>query len=174
MKKTLIYLLLIFLFSPFLKAEIVKDVVISGNERISDETIKIYGEIEINKDYKDRDLDNILKNLYETDFFEDIKVSLNGNKLSISLKEYPVINQLIIVGEKSNRFKDQIKKIIQLKEKRSFIKSYLAKDIETIKSLYSALGYNFSKVETKVKKIDDKNFDLLIEVERGDQTKYPQ
>ena len=171
MKKISIYLLSVFLFSTFLRAEIVKDVVISGNERISDETIKIYGEIEINKDYKDKDLDNILKNLYETDFFEDINIDLNGNKLSIDLKEYPVINQLIIIGEKSNKFKDQIKKIILLKEKRSFIKSYLAKDIETIKSLYSALGYNFSKVETKVKKIDDKNFDLLIEVERGDQTK---
>ena len=44
MKKISIYLLSVFLFSTFLRAEIVKDVVISGNERISDETIKIYGQ----------------------------------------------------------------------------------------------------------------------------------
>ena len=40
-----------------------------------------------------------------------------------------------------------------------------------IKDLYSSLGYNFAKVETKVKKIDEDNFDLLIEIDRGEKTK---
>ena len=47
----------------------------------------------------------------------------------------------------------------------------MVKDIELIKDLYSSLGYNFAKVETKIKKIDDENFDLLIEINRGKKTK---
>ena len=33
------------------KAEIINSVQITGNSRVSEETIKVYGEIEINKDY---------------------------------------------------------------------------------------------------------------------------
>ena len=39
---------LILAFYSSLKAEIVKDIVIEGNKRISEETIKVYGEIKLN------------------------------------------------------------------------------------------------------------------------------
>ena len=118
-----------------------------------------------------KDIDEVLKNLYETDFFEDVKIKILNNVLRVELKEYPIINQLIIIGEKSNRYKEQIKKTIRLKEKRSFVKSYLAKDIERIETLYSSIGYNSSKVEAKIKEIDNSNFDLLFIIDRGEQTK---
>ena len=101
-------------------AEVVKKITINGNKRIADETIKIYGDIELNKEYSDKDLDKILKDLYKTDFFEDIKIEIQNNTLAINLKEYPFINQLIIIGEKSNRITDQLKKIMRLKEKKIF------------------------------------------------------
>ena len=136
MSKILKLSLILSLFFTFLKAEVVNDLKINGNSRISDETIKIYGEIELGKDLSENDLDNILKNLFGTNFFEDVKIKLEKNVLYVDLVEYPVINQLIIVGEQSNKYKEQIKKIIQLKEKNSFIKSYLSKDIDRIKTLY--------------------------------------
>ena len=37
--------------------------------------------------------------------------------LQIIVKEYPVINQLIIVGEKRKSYEAEIKKLIKLKEK---------------------------------------------------------
>ena len=123
MKRLLtIIFVLVFNFS-FLNAEVIKDTIIKGNKRISDETILLYGDIKLGKNYSEADINNIIKNLYSTNFFEDIQISLNKNILSLTLKEYPVLNQLIIVGENNKRFKDQIKKIMQLKEKRSFIKS---------------------------------------------------
>ena len=60
----------------------------------------IYGEIELNKDYSEDKLDKILKNLYSTNFFEDISIKIKNNILEIKLKEYPVINKLIFTGEK--------------------------------------------------------------------------
>ena len=171
MKKILIIISLFLLFCSKTYAEIVKEIIVSGNKRVSEETIKVYGEIEINKDYQDSDLNNIVRNLFSTDFFEDVNVTLNNNVLKINVKEYPVINQLVFVGEKSNRYIEQIKKSIKLKQKGSFIKSKLAKDIETIKTLYSSLGYNFSKIEPKIKQIDSNNLDLVIFIERGNLTK---
>ena len=163
----------IFFFSFFfnLYAEVVNKIEISGNSRISNETVKIYGDIKLNKDYSEKKLDLILNNLYQTDFFEDVKIEISNNTLKIKLKEYPIIDQLVIVGESSKKYKDEIKKIIKSKEKSSLIKSYLAKDIEIIKSLYSTIGFNFSKVEAKLKKIDETRYDLLIQIDRGEQTK---
>ena len=39
----------------------INEVKIEGNNRISKETIFIYGEIELNKDYSEDELDKILK-----------------------------------------------------------------------------------------------------------------
>ena len=168
----LIYLIVTLLFfSSNLFAEKVSSVKISGNQRVSDETIKIYGEIEINKNYEESDINKVLNNLYSTDFFEDIKIRLEDNVLYVNLKEYPVISQLIFLGEDSKKIRDQIKKVISSKEKRSFIKSKLSKDIELIRKLYSSIGYNNSKIETKIKRIDENNLDLIIELDKGNITK---
>ncbi len=170
-KRFLILIIMLSCEFTFLNAEVVEKIIVSGNKRISEETIKVYGNIELNKDYKEKDINNILSNLYSTDFFELVDVNLENKVLKINLKEYPVINQLIITGEKKSANKEQIKKIIKLKEKSSFIRSYLSKDIELIKKLYSSLGYNFSNVEAKIKQIDDTSLDLLFSINRGEQTK---
>ena len=168
----ILYFFIIFIITTTLHSEEVKKVEITGNSRISDETIKVYGEIkELNSDYSSSDIDNILKNLYETNFFENVNLNIKNNVLYIKLDEYPVVNQLIISGEQSNKFIDQIKKIISIKEKNSFIENNLNTDINTIKNFYSSVGYNFSEVEAKVKKIDNDNYDLIYNITRGKITK---
>ena len=159
------------LFSALLADEVVKDIQITGNKRISNQTIEIYGDIKLNSPINESKVDQILKNLYETNFFENVQVKFSNNILKITLEEFPLINQLLFIGEPSNKIKDQLKKNILLKEKRSFIKSNLSQDLEIIKKLYSSLGYNFSQVEAKIKKIDQNNFDLIFEINRGQQTK---
>jgi len=163
------FISLLFAFKSF--AENLSKVKIEGNKRISDETIKVYGDIVIGKNYTEEDLNISLRKLYETEFFETIELNLKNQILFINVKEHPIINQLIIIGEKSNKYKDEIKKIIKLKQKSSYIKSYLTEDVNTIKSLYSSLGYNFVEVDTKLNKINDGAFDLLIEINRGERTK---
>ena len=152
-------------------AEVINKILIDGNKRVSNETIKIYGEIEVGKDYNEADLNKILQNLYSTNFFEDIDLKLNNNILEIKIKEYPIINQLILIGEDNKSLKKQIIKTLQVKEKRAFIKSFLSKDIERIKDLYSTLGYNFSEVVAKIKKIDNENVDVILTIKRGEKTK---
>ncbi len=154
-----------------LNSAIIKKVEIFGNDRVSDQTIIVYGDIKINENVNEQKLNQILNDLYSTDFFEDVKIKIKGDVLIINLKEYSVINKLIFFGEPSNRIKTEIKKNIRSKEKGSFIKSYISQDIETIKKLYSSIGYNFSKIEAKINKIDDRNIDLIIDITRGEKTK---
>lgn len=163
-------LLFVLMLTP-LSAETVNKIIINGNKRISEETIKVYGEINLNEKIDEIKINKILNNLYSTNFFEDVKIKVSNNILEIDLKEYPIINQLIIIGEKTNKIKDQIRKAIKLKEKNSFIRSDLASDIEKIKKLYSSAGYNFSKIDAKLKKIDESNLDLILVIDRGEITR---
>ena len=165
---TLIYLTLFFV--P-IKAEVLKELIIEGNKRISVETIKVYGDIKINKDYSEEDINKILTGLYSTNFFKNIELDFKNNKLKILVEEFPLVNQIIISGEDKKSLNEQIKKLIQLKENQSFIKSYLVQDVETIKQLYSSIGYNFANVEAKINKINNENFDLLFVINRGNKTK---
>ncbi len=172
MNKFLTFITVFFLHFSFLNAEIVNNIEIEGNSRISNETIKVYGGIQsINKDFTKKDLDEILKNLYDTNFFETVNLEIKNNTLFVSLKEYPLINNLLITGEQTKKFKEEIQKIIKTKENGSYVESDLKQDITTIKNLYSSIGYNFSKIEPKIRVIDENNVDLVINIERGEITK---
>ena len=172
MFRTVVIFIFTILFASYSYASETKNKIeINGNERISKETIIIYGNIKQDEALNEAQINEILKNLYETNFFEDVKIKVENNILKIDVKEYPVINQLILVGETSTKIKDELKKILQLKEKNSFIKSLITKDIDSIKKLYSSMGYNFAKVEAKFNEIDKNNIDLIFDINKGNQTK---
>jgi len=165
------YFILIYLFlSLNLSAEIVQKFNVQGNERISKETIEVYGNIVLNNDYSTSDLNNILKNLYDTEFFEDVKISLSNGILNIEVKEYPIINFISIEGEKSKTIKKTVLDLLQLKEKSSFIENKLTNDLATIKKVYASMGFNFLNVEAKIEKFDNNRINLLYFLEKDKKT----
>ncbi len=163
-------ILFLFFFNSILYAEVVKKIDITGNKRVSKETIIVYGEISIEKDYSNIELDEVLKNLYSTQFFEDIKISLANGVLRINVKEFPVINSVEIQGEKADKIKKFILENIDLKEKTSFIKNILSSDIEKIQKLYASLGYNFVEIESKVEKFTEDRINLVFFINKGKET----
>ncbi len=170
MRRILIILYLLFLINP-LSAEIIKKIDISGNDRLSEETIKVYGDISINQNVDNFKINQIIKNLYSTNFFEDINVSVSNGTLFIKLTEYPIINEIIIVGENAKKFKEQIKKQIKSKKNGPFVKSLIADDEATIKKMYSSLGFNFLEVKSKVEKFPKKIVNVYFELDKGEKTK---
>ena len=168
--KKLLYLFVL-LFFTHLNAEIVNVIETKGNKRVSKETIKLYGNINLGSDYSINDLDQILKNLYETEFFEDIKIEIKNNILIINVKEYPIINEIIIEGEKAKKIQEDIKKRLQLKEKESFIKSKLNDDVNKIKKAYGTLGFIFTEVDTIVEEFSENRINLTYKIIKNKKTK---
>ena len=88
-------LILIIFFSLFsilkVNSEIVKSIEIIGNERVSSETIKLFSNASINESLDNNDLNDMLKNLYDTNFFKDVSVELTSNILKIKVEENPII-----------------------------------------------------------------------------------
>ncbi len=172
MKKIIAIFLFIIFFTTNVFSEIFSKITINGNKRISDETIKVYGNIKpLGSNLSSSELDQILKDLYETNFFKNVSVKIQNNILIIDLEEYPIINQLVILGEQANKIKKQIKDQISSKENNSFIENNINNDITKIKQLYSSIGYNYAKIDVKIKNIDKENVDLIFEIDRGNLTK---
>ena len=154
MYKIITFIFFICFYQTFTQAEIINKITVSGNQRVSFETIKIYGNLNLNKDFSEEDLNKTLNNLYSTNFFEDIKIDFKNGILNIVVTEYPIINKLLLTGEENTKYKDQIKKLISSKQSDSFIKNKLAGDVEIIKKLYASQGYNFVTIDTKVRELN--------------------
>ena len=59
----LICSLILILINKPVFSEIVKQIEINGNERVSDETIIMFSKVSINDDLKSQDLNNIIKKI---------------------------------------------------------------------------------------------------------------
>ena len=103
----------VILFSIFFNvnsySEVIKKVDVQGNDRISPETIIIFGDIEIGKNYEESDISLLIKKLYETSFFTNITIELANNKLTIVVEENPIVNSIIFKGEKAEKYKKKIR-----------------------------------------------------------------
>ena len=166
------YFLIVFFICGYSYAEIIKDISVSGNKRISSETIKVLGDITIQKDFDKNELNNILKKLYETNFFQDIKINFNNGILSIFVVENPIIENIEITGIKNKFLIKEIKDLISLKDRMSFSQSQLTKDTNFINNILKSQGYYFAKVKPLINKNDQLNsINLIIDIEKGDKAK---
>ena len=168
MKKALLQSLTFCIFLITISyAEVVKEVKVIGNVRVSPETIVLFGDIKVNEDYNAQKINELSKQLYDTNFFSNIKIDLNNGVLEISVKENPIIQKLIFKGIKAKKFKEAIKEAIELKEKTSYVENKLNKDIQKIKSAFKNLGFYFVEVEAYAKENVNNSIDLIYEINTG-------
>ena len=98
------------LSTNIISAEVVEEINVKGNQRISSETIKMFAEVSINDDLTEKDLNEILKKLYDTNFFDLVSVKISDRTLSIIVKENPIIQNINYEGIKSSKILEDIKK----------------------------------------------------------------
>ncbi len=150
---------------------VIKDIKISGNERVSKETILMFSNIKSNEEIDERKLNEILKSLYESNFFENISVKNQNGILTIEVKEYPIIENIFIKGLKAKKNQELIKKNLLLKNRSSFNKFFLEKDLETMNFALKELGFYFSKIETFIEDLDANKINITYKIDLGKKAK---
>ncbi len=161
------FILLFFTMFTISWAEIVKDFKISGNKRISDSTIILFSKVKINEDINKENLNNIIKELYSTNFFKDVKVTFDNQIIEIIVEENPVIQNLVFNGIKKKNIISKLKENITLKEKQPFLKNVVKKDIITIINILKSNGFYFAKVESEFLSNDNFTVDLIYNIDLG-------
>ena len=166
-----LFIFLIFFISLEAKSEILKDINIEGNQRISDETIIMFGNVNIQDNLNLNEIDKILKNIYNSNFFEDVQVTLENNILNIYVKEKPIIQNVEYEGIKSKTILAEIKSKRILKPKSSFDKNLLQKDRSNLLKTLKNIGYFFPSVENLVEDTGNENLNLIYKIDLGSKSK---
>ena len=170
--KTLSYNIFIFLFlSKITYSQIINKIEITGNERVPDETIKMLSNIEVNTNVDQNDINNLIKNLYDTDFFENIKIEFNENVLKIVVKENPIISSIKIRGIKAKRIKKSIIETLSLREKSSFNEIVLISEKAKILNLLKNMGYIQANLSILKETIEDNKLNLIFDIDLGEKAK---
>jgi len=164
-------ILLFFIFNSSLKAEVVKKVDLKGSERITLETVVIFADIKIGEDYKQSDVSLIIKKLYETNFFSNISVELKNNKLTITVKENPLVDRIIFNGEKTKKYKEKIIEKLLVSEKAPFVENDIKRDVNQIKSIYRDIGFYFVKINAEIEKLDKNRVNIIYTIDKGEEAK---
>ncbi len=166
--------LFIFFFlisGTFLKAEIINEINVEGNQRISSETIEMFADVSINNDLSEDDINQILKRLYDTNFFDLVSVKISNKILVIKVKENPIIQNIDYIGIKSSKILEDLKKNVSLKSRSSFNQVLLEKDKKNIKSFLKNIGYYFSDVEILIEELKDNKINLTYNISLGEKAK---
>jgi len=170
-KLILIPLCILILSVNILKAETVNKIIVEGNNRVSPETIIMFSGVSIKDDLSENNLNQVLKQLYGSNFFELVSVKIENNILRINVQEYPVIQNILYEGIKSSEMLEEIKKEVNLKPRSSFNKILLTKDNDSIKSKLKDLGYYFAEIDTSVEELNDNKINLVFKISLGKKAK---
>ena len=68
-------------------ADVINDIEVKNNDRITKESIVTFSGIKFGNDYSQDQLNQILLDLYDTNFFSDIKLKMEGNTLIVEVVE---------------------------------------------------------------------------------------
>ena len=165
-----IFLLYIF-FLTSVYSEIIDKISINGNDRISNKTIQMFSKIELKDEISNKKLNLILKDLYETNFFEDVNVLFENNILTISVKEYPIIQNISYTGIKSKSLLEAINTDKLIRDKSPYNIISLQDEKNRLNKKIKEIGYYDSKIEILVEDLDENLVTINFNIELGEKAK---
>ncbi len=169
------FLKFVFIFLMLLSSKAISNTIdkieITGNDRITDETIRLFISVSKNDEINDIELNNILNDLYETNFFKNIVVNFKDQILLINVEENPIIENVNYNGIKSNRILDLIKQDTFIKSRSSFNENLLKKEKLKIENILKNLGYYNSNLEILVEETKNNLVIITYNIDLGKKSK---
>src|SRR5437763_1349698 len=149
----------------------IRSIAVRGNQRLEPETIRAYANLTPGQNYTAETLDQALKDLYATQLFADVNISgTETGDLVINVRENPVINRIILEGNKRLK-EDKILPEIKLAPRQSLTRSAARADVDRILELYRRQGRFAARVEPKIVQLDQNRVDVVFEIYEGDLAK---
>ncbi len=161
-------IVLFFLILP-VNSEVIKEIKVINNDRISKETIQIFSNIKVGENYDQNDLNKILKEIYDTNFFSNVSLEIKDGVLIIDVEENKIIQNITVEGIKRKELVEDLKSRISSKDKNPFVENNIKNDVLLIKKLLKSSGYYFSEVKTKIIENNNNTIDIIFDLDLGEK-----
>ncbi|MCB1857099.1 MAG: outer membrane protein assembly factor BamA [Gammaproteobacteria bacterium] len=168
-----IYLLLVLMFihAPFGWADtfVVRDIKVEGLQRISAGTVFTYLPVRIGQTIGPEETPEIIRALYKTGFFQDIRLDREDDVLVVFVSERPAIAKIDISGNKSLETEQLLTSLkdIGLAEGRVLNRFVLDKIKQELQRMYFNQGKYSVQVETTVSPLERNRVALSIAIKEG-------
>lgn len=149
---------------------IIRQVTVSGNERVEPETIASYLTVRTGDPFDPAQLDVSLKNLFATGLFSDVELTEQGGVLIVRVVENPIINRIIFEGNKKLD-NQELAEEVRLRPRQVFTRARVKADVQRMLVLYQRSGRFAAIIEPKVVQQEQNRVDLVFEIQEGPKTK---
>ncbi len=152
-------------FEPF----VVRDIRIEGLERIAMGTVLNYLPLEVGERLDPARAADIIRALFKTGFFDDVRLDRAGDALVVTVKERPAIASIAISGNKELKTEQLLEalKSIGLAEGRVFDRSSLDKIEKELERQYFAQGKYGVRITSTITPVENNRVDVAIEIFEG-------
>tara|TARA_B100000945_G_scaffold167819_1_gene134535 strand:- start:5811 stop:8192 length:2382 start_codon:yes stop_codon:yes gene_type:complete len=172
-----IFFLNLFLVSQFVYSEdsqiIINKIIIEGNQRVTDDTVLSYSDISEGDVFTSQIGRRIIKDLYETGYFDDVSLNIEGNILTIKFKEKPIISIINIIDNKIVEDDDIFTALdnVGISRARPFDKNIFDKIEQELTRLYFDRGRYNAKISSKVTTLERNRVAIDLIIKEGDASR---
>ncbi len=150
----------------------IQDIRVEGLQRTEPATVFNYLPVKVGDTFTDAQGEEIIKNLYATGFFDDVRVETLGNHILLTVVERPVISSLNVTGGKTLS-NDAIRKNLDafgLGQSRSFNQATLNQAIAGLQQEYRNRGKNSVSITPEVTRLERNRVAVDVKIDEGPTT----
>ena len=152
------------------EAAVIRSVQVRGAQRAGEEAVRSNLTIQPGVAFSGSDIDESVKRLYATGYFSDVKISVSGSSLVVTVAENELVNQVVFNGNR--KIKDEkLAGIVQTQPLGPYSQAMVNADIERIRTAYSQIGRSDIEVTTQTVNVGQGRVNIAFVINEGDRTK---
>ena len=165
--KTFIFSLVLLLLSAFILNAESDKVKVSGNERVSEKTIKVIAGFYEDFNISAGIINEAIKKLTNSGLFSDVQIKVENEYVVISVSENPLIAEVFFEGNTIVE-KEVLLKFIKSKPYNAYSKEVVLTDVQNIVSFYKSKGRFNAVVKPQLIYNEDKSIQLVFDIDERD------
>ena len=148
---------------------VVKDIKITGLQRVSMGTVLNYLPVQVGEEIGPEATPRIIRALYDTGFFQSVVLEREGGTLIVQVVERATIGSVSVTGNKeipSDKMKDILKELGLVKG-RVFQRASLERLEKEMKQAYNARGKYNAHIKSTVTPLAENRVDIRVTISEG-------
>ncbi|WP_137133924.1 outer membrane protein assembly factor BamA [Rhizobium sp. FKY42] len=152
------------------EAAVIQRIDVRGAQRTGQEAVRSNLTIRPGVAFSNSDIDESVKRLYATGYFSDVKISVSGGTLVVSVNESRLVNQVVFNGNRKIK-DDKLQSVVQTQPLGPYSDAIIQADIQRLKEAYTSIGRSDVQITTQTAPVGQGRVNLAFVINEGERTK---